>query len=230
VRQFFTVRFWLTLAALGGLAVLALVVAGRQQPEAAGPVAPEEGGRRIDLVTWVYGILPDDGFEMRDGIASADIAVAIDGTRTMIIQQGTPGEITCARFTEIGQCSVAVDLLGDGVLWFSIFDGPPSATVQLPAVREVLDNGWLLLANGWELPHADIVDRVCDDDSSSLSDFISRYGDEATSTFDVERQQIVRVTCPGSLAATTTVTIPLTTTTAVPGAATTVPPTTEEPG
>ena len=205
MRQFFTLRFWLTLAALAGLALAALAVARSQEGDAA-PTVVGEGrtSRQMDLVTWVYTIVPGDGFAMVDGRTTADLAVVLDGTRTMRIVKGTEGEIDCPSLTVPGHCMIAADLLGDAVLWFSIVEGRPSATLTLPAVREVLDDGWLLLANGWEVRHASVVDRVCDDDTASLTEFIRTFRDEATSTFDVERQQVVKVTCPRATATTST--------------------------
>ena len=205
MRQFFTLRFWLTLAALGGLALAAVAVARSQESQAAPtPVGEGRTSRRMDLVTWAYTIVPGDGFAMVDGRSTADLAVVLDGTRTMRIVKGTEGEIDCPSLTVPGHCMIAADLLGDAVLWFSIVEGRPSATLTLPAVREVVGDGWLRLANGWEVRHASVVDRVCDDDTASLTEFIRTFGDEATSTFDVERQQVVKVTCPRATATTST--------------------------
>ena len=120
---------------------------------------------------------------------------------------------------------MAADLLGDAVLWFSIIEGEPSSTLTLPAVSEILDDGWVLLENGWEVRHADVVDRLCDDESASLTEFIRTYGGSATSTFNVEQQQIVRVTCPKVTPTTSTTVDPAATTSTLPfGGTTTVPP------
>jgi len=196
--------------ALGGLALaVAAFARTRDSPAAdglgdAGQVAAE---RTIDLVAWAYAVQPPPGFQMVDGRANKDFAIVIDGTRTMIVTAGTPGEIDCPELTALATCTVAADLLGDGVLWFSIVPGSPGATVQLPAVSEVLDGGWARLANGWVVRHAPKVDRSCPEASASLSDFISTYGDRATSTFNFEQQELVKVTCgrlPEGSATTTT--------------------------
>ena len=238
VRQIFTVRFWLTLAALAALALAAVVVAKTQEPEAeagqlGGAGGDDEGGiRRIDMVTWVFAVMPSQGFALVDGVTSTDMAVVVDGTRTMMVKAGTPGEVNCPNVTEAARCTIAVDLLGDAVLWFSIFQGPPAATVQLPSVAKILDNGWLLLSNGWEVRHAEKVDRLCNEETASLTEFIDEYGTSATSTYDIERQEVVRVTCPrATVPSTTTTTFVLPSTTLFdPNATTLPPPITDEPG
>ena len=214
MRQFFTFRFWLTIAALGGLA-LAVTAFAKSLESDAGPSAADVGTatpeRTIDVVAWVYAVQPPPGFAIVDGRANKDMALIIDGTRTMIITAGTPGEMDCPRYAELAQCTVAADLLGDGVLWFSIIKGVPGSTVELPAVAELLDGGWVRLENGWVVQHAPKVERSCADDTSSLNDFIDLFGAAAKSTFNFEQQQIVKVTCPGGAGATTTSVAPTTT-------------------
>ena len=92
--------------------------------------------------------------------------------------------------------AVAADLLGDAVLWFSIVPGGPDATIELPAVAELVSGGWVRLSNDWVLRHAPKVERSCSADTTSLTDFINTFGDRARSTFDYETQRIVKVTCP----------------------------------
>jgi hypothetical protein len=152
--------------------------------------------RRIDLVSWIYQATPAAGFSVVDGVATTDLALQLDGTRTMVIKAGTPGEMDCPQFAVPAQCTVGVDLLGDGVLWFSIVPGAPGPTVQLPAVTRMLDGGWVQLANDWVVRRASVVERSCPEDTSSLPDFIDTYGKAAASTFNFETQKIVKVTCP----------------------------------
>ena len=206
MRQFFTLRFWLTFAALGGLALAVVAFAKTREstPEQALDVGNATPDRTIDVVAWVYGIQPPPGFAIVDGRANKDMTLTIDGTRRMIIKAGTPGEIDCRQMEKIGQCTVAADLLGDGVLWFSIIEGLPGAAVELPAVAELLDGGWVRLENGWVVQHAPKVERSCAEDTASLNDFIEHFGATAKSTFNFERQQVVKVTCAGEAGATTT--------------------------
>jgi hypothetical protein len=197
VRQFFSPRFWLTLVALGGLVLVLVTVFHNSAAPGIAPVAaqaPPE--RRIDLVSWIYQATPAPGFAVVDGVATTDLALQLDGTRTMVIKAGTPGEIDCPQFAVPAQCTVGVDLLGDAVLWFSVLPGAPGPTVQLPAVTQMLDGGWVQLANDWIVRRAPVVERSCPEDTSSLPDFIDTYGKAAASTFNFETQKIVKVTCP----------------------------------
>ncbi|MDO9174481.1 MAG: hypothetical protein Q7V62_06715, partial [Actinomycetota bacterium] len=172
MRQFFTLRFWLTLLALVGLAVGVAAFARTRESDAEPSVEPGAASseRTIDLVSWVYAVQPPPGFDIVDGRTTTDLALVLDGTRTMIVKAGTQGEVTCERLIELAQCTVAADLLGDGVLWFSIVPGEPGPTTELPAVTELLDGGWVRLANGWVVAHAPVVDRSCPDDTASLTD------------------------------------------------------------
>lgn len=196
MRQFFTPRFWLALAAL---AALALLVAGLDRADRRADVsALQETERQIDIIQWVYLASPGEGFAVRSGVTTADLSLQLDGTRTMVVKKGTPGEVTCSDIEVPGTCTVAADLLGDAVLWFALVDGPPDSTIELAAVRELLGGGKLRLANNWVVNHAPRVERSCPADTSSLTDFINTFGDDATSTFDFESQRVVKVTCPPS--------------------------------
>jgi hypothetical protein len=164
----------------------------------------EPAGRSVDFISLVATAHLPAGFAMVDGRANADLFLVIDAARTMLVKAGTPGEIDCPRLAEPSQCIVAADLMGDGVLWFSLIPGAAGAVVPLPAVVELLSGGWVRLANDWVVQHAPKVERSCADDTTSLTNFIETYGDAATSSYNVEQQRIVRVTCPR---------VPLTTTT-----------------
>ena len=226
MRQFFTLRFWLSLLALAGLALGVAAFARTREPEAAGDSLPPGAAtpdRTIDLVSWVYIIEPPPDFSFADGRTTTDLALILDGTRTMIVKAGTPGEINCPLYSELARCTVAADLLGDAVLWFSVVPGRPGPTVDLPAVTELLDGGWVKLANGWVVPHAPVVDRSCPQDTDSLREFIAAFGETAKSTFDFDRQQIVKVTCPRGASATSTTGVPFTTLPGIPVPGETVP-------
>ncbi len=163
-------------------------------------------GHSIDFIGLVQTAQLPPGFAMFAGRASADVYLTIDATRTMLVKAGTPGEVDCPLIAEPSQCIVAADLLGDGVLWFSLVPGTAGAVVPLPAVVELLPGGWVRLANDWVVQHAPKVERSCADDTTSLSNFIETYGDTATSSYNVEQQRIVRVTCPRTSTSTTTTT------------------------
>ena len=219
MRQFFTLRFLLSLVALAGLALGVAAFAGTRESQSGGDALPPGAAtadRTIDLVSWVYLIQPPPGFDIVDGRTTTDLALILDGTRTMIVKAGTPGEIDCPQYTELARCTVAADLLGDAVLWFSVVPGVPGPTVDLPAVTELLDGGWVKLANGWVVSHAPVVDRSCPEDTASLTEFIDAFGVTAKATYDFERQQIVKVTCPRGASATTSTAVPFTTLPGIP--------------
>jgi hypothetical protein len=199
MRQFFTWGFWLSLVALAGITfgLMAFTDAlDSDDGDAVGPaeVAPD-AERNIDLIAMVFAAQADPGFDIVDGRTTADMQIRIDGFRFMNIKAGTPGENRCATLDQLATCTVAADLLGESVLWFSIVPLGPRNTVVLPAVSELLEGSRLRLANGWVVQRADVVKRVCDEDTASLTDFIRRFGDDATSTFSLDEQQLVSVSC-----------------------------------
>lgn len=234
MRQFLTPRYWLTLLALGGLVLVVNLFVGNADGGVATAPALSllpEGSvpHRADLVQWVSVVQAPAGIEFVDGKLVADVRLAIDATRTMVITAGTPGENTCPKWSEGGQCIVAADLLGDAVLWFSLVPGTPGATIKLPGVVEALDDNLVRLANGWIVRRVSVVERSCDEETTSLKDFVGKFGDAATATFDYELQKVVKVTCPRTSNTTTTEVID----TSVPATETTVPggsTTTLEPG
>lgn len=209
MRQFVTWGFWLSLLALCALVlgVLRLTggVGGDDTGDAAvlrpvsgtGAVAadgtPQE--RRIDLVALVYEAQADPGFDIVDGVANATMQIRIDGLRSMDILPGTPGENRCGALGQLAACAVAADLLGDAVLWFSILPLEQRNTVLLPEVSDLLDGGTALLANGWIVDHAPALTRVCDEDTSSFSDFQRRFREGSITTYSIDEQRLVAVTC-----------------------------------
>jgi len=198
MRQFVSLRFWLSIAALVGLTYGLWYVLVRKDDSVAligKPVtaeAPTE--HRIDLIQPVYNIEADPGFSISDGVTTTDMHLILDANRTMVIKAGTPGEVTCAKLAEINQCVVAADLLGDGVVWFSLIPNPQKANLVLPGATEVRQDNWLLLANGWEVTRAEVVERNCD--TAGINDFVKQFGGSlSTSTFSFEQQKIIKVTC-----------------------------------
>jgi len=195
VRALFSLR---TLAAVVALALLVLVL--RQLTPDSGPVEEDatqgKVHHRIDLLVPVAEAVPAAGFTVdADGRTTADLALVIDAQRTMFIAAGTPGEVSCPAVPTSG-CAVAVDLLGEAVLWFALVEGEAGKNLDLPATVELLEDGHVVLANGWEVPHAYKVERRCAEDTASLTAFIERFGDTSTTTFDLEAQEVVQVTCP----------------------------------
>ena len=217
MRQFFTLGFWLSLLAIGGLTVALVAVTRDDDPQGAqgaqgaqGPQGSLDEGeqgaagagdnvrpieRDIDLIGMVFLAQADAGFDIVDGRTVGNLQIRVDGFRYMNVMAGTPGENRCAALAELAQCAVAADLLGEAVLWFSIVPLSPRNLVELPAPVGLREGNRLQLANGWMVDRAKIVERDCDEDTSGLSDLIDRYGAEATTVYSLDEQRVVRVSC-----------------------------------
>src|SRR5258706_68434 len=216
MRQFVSPRFWLAIAALIGLTYGLWYVLVRKDDTVAviGQSGHHESTEhRVNLLQPVYGIQADPGFAVVDGVATGEMHLALDATRTMVVKAGTPGQITCAKLAEINQCVVAADLLGDAVVWFSLIPNPQRASLVLPGITAVHKDNWVLLANGWEVARSEVVERNCD--ATGLDDFVHQYGGSlSTSTYSFEQQEITKVTCLEQPESSTTTSS--TTTTLVP--------------
>lgn len=204
MREVLSIRFAATIAALLGLAGFVWLVV----PDHSSTIVPTSSGRterHIDFISLVFATTAQQGFAINDGKTTKKMELVLDGTRRIRIPEGTPGEVTCPKMGEFAQCAVAADLLGDSVLWFALVPAPPRQSLPLPPIVEMRKNNEVLLANGWLVQRASVVDRVCRIDTDSLADFLARFGDRSTSTFSYERQQIVRVSCAGDAAEPDTV-------------------------
>ena len=197
MRQFVSFRFWLAIAALIGLTYGLWYVLVRKDNSVAvigQPAAEATVEHRINLLLPVFSIAAEPGFAMVNGVASGDMQLTLDATRTVVVKVGTPGDITCGRLAEINQCVVAADLLGDAVVWFSLIPNPQRASLLLPGITEVRKDNWVLLSNGWEVARNEVVERNCD--AAGLDDFVRQYGGSlSTTTFSFEQQEVVKVTC-----------------------------------
>ncbi|MDO8391474.1 MAG: hypothetical protein Q7V57_13415 [Actinomycetota bacterium] len=238
MRQFFTLRFWMSLVALVALVVAVGWLTAGSDDGAEVAVSDSilssasPAPRRVDLVHWVTTVQAPGGVGVTEGLLDADLALLLDPTRTMVIKAGTPGEMSCPLWEQPGQCTVAARLLGDAVLWFALVPGPTATAIKLPGVVQVLDDNVVQLANGWLLRRVSVVERSCDDDTTSLRNFVDMFGDTATATFSFEQQKVVKVTCPRVRATTTTSTV-LDLSSTIPTAPESLPEgttTTEEPG
>src|SRR6185312_4017293 len=176
VRQFITVRFWLALLAV--VVLLGLVyVTTRGEPKGDKVIAASSGPvtRNVDFVAQVFSFTGAPGFAIDKGRTNGELQLVIDGSRTMVIQDDTPGEIECNHLAEIGQCVVVADLLGDAVLWFAVVPFEQSQSITLPGIARLDDQNVVELTNGWVVHRAPVVDLDCTDDVSTLADFVRRY-------------------------------------------------------
>lgn len=211
MRQFITLRFWMSLLAV--VALLGVVyVLTRSGPSSDRVIAASDGPtkRNVDFVAQVYSFTGDPGFAMAQGKTNGELQLIIDGTRTMVIKPDTPGEVSCNQLAEVGQCVVVADLLGDAVLWFALVPFEQRPSITMPGIVRLDDQNIVELTNGWVVHRSAVVALECGDDVASLTDFVRRFGAEATTTFSFDSQQIVKATCAQSTGTTTTTTIPAT--------------------
>lgn len=193
MRQIFSIRFFAAIGAVFGLFFLLTVVFGGGDPVAEFR-EPEQMGRQIDLVQQVFAAVQAD-FELADdGVTRGSLDIVLDADRTVRVVPGTAGEITCDDLGRIGACAVVADLLGDAVVWFALVPMGPLGTVEFPAIDR-LEDGFAVLVNGWRLPYAPVLDRRCNREFASYSEFRAELGDEFTSIYDVDAGELVAVVC-----------------------------------
>ncbi len=150
--------------------------------------------RGIDLIEVVFAA-SDPAFSVEDGVADRAVSLIIDANRSLGITAGTPGENHCGELDQVGGCAVVADLLGEGVVWFALVPKAGPNRVELPAI-DTLDEGIATLVNGWQVPHAPVLDRRCpDDEFSSYRDLREALGDNFLSVFDTVERRLIAVEC-----------------------------------
>lgn len=195
MRQIFSVRFFAAVGAVIGLfVVLLLALRGGDEVVPAAPTTTVPAPREIDFVDWIYESTNPD-FTVADGRATADTQLVIDGSRRLDIKAGTLAEQHCPQFGEIVRCAFLADLVGEGVVWVAVVPMNPNRTVDLPAI-DTLDEGVATLVNGWQLPYAPILDRICGDfDFASYRELRVALGDDFTAVYSIDQQRLVAVEC-----------------------------------
>lgn len=195
MREIFSVRFFAAVAAVAGLFVVLVLVLRSDDPivlDAAPVTTPAP--REIDFADWIYESTTPD-FAVVAGRAAADTRFVIDGSRHLDIKRGTLGEQHCPAFGQVVACAFLADLLGEGVVWFAIVPINANRTIDLPAI-DTLDEGVATLVNGWQLPYAPILNRICpDDDFASYRELRNALGDDFTAVYSIDEQRLVAVEC-----------------------------------
>lgn len=202
MRQIFSIRFFAAIGAVVGLFFVLVTVFAAGEAIEGGEV--DEGQsveqHRIDLVEQVFSSSnPEFGFD-DDGLATVDTELVIDGTRSVHVVAGTPGELLCADLRQIAGCAIVADLLGEAVVWFALVPMGDNRTVDFPAI-DVLDDGYAYLVNGWQLRYAPVLDRRCEDDDGndvefgSYREFRDVLGDDFTSIYSLDSHQLEAVVC-----------------------------------
>lgn len=197
MRQIFSVRFFAAIGAVVGLFfLLSTIFATREVIESVGndDVVSVEI-HKIDLVEQVFSSTNGQFQVGNDGLAATDTDLVIDGTRSLRVVRGTPGEMLCPDFGEIGGCAIVADLLGEAVVWFALVPMGSGKTVPMPAI-DTLDDGMATLVNGWQVGFAPILDRRCArEEFESYSQFRTLLGDDFTSIFDIDERRLSAVEC-----------------------------------
>jgi hypothetical protein len=197
MRQIFSVRFFAAAGAVVGLFfLLTTVFATREAIEGdddAESVAVEV--HKIDLVERVFSSSNARFWVDVDGLAAGDTDLVIDGSRSLRVVEGTPGEMLCPDFGQIGRCAVVADLLGEAVVWFAVVPMGSGKTVAMPAI-DTLDDGIATLVNGWQVRFAPIHDRRCGPEAfESYSEFRQLLGDDFIAIFDIDERRLSAVEC-----------------------------------
>jgi hypothetical protein len=196
MRQFFTWRFWATIAALAGIGLLVVATVTRTDDElpAAAPAAP--GEHRVDLGALVVAAEMGQGWGIADGATVGQVRFVLDDGSAMSVAPGTPGELTCDALSQLGGCAVLADLLGEAVVWFALVPAGGGQEVTLAPIEDVLDAGReARLTNGWVVPLVDRVERRCDAESTSFRDFLARFGTDHESVYDLTLDEVAALVC-----------------------------------
>jgi hypothetical protein len=202
MRQIFSVRFFMAVGAVVGLFFLLTTIFAAREVIEGGDGAGASGSEehRIDFVERVFSSRDASFGVDEDGVAIGDTELVIDGSRSLRIVAGTPGEVHCDDLAEIGACAVVADLLGTGVVWFALIPMGDGATVDFPAI-DLLEDGRAHLVNGWQLPYAPVLERRCRDDAGddvefdSYREFRDTLGDDFTSVYALESRRLEVVIC-----------------------------------
>ena len=196
MRPLFSFRFVATVVAFAAVVAGLWLVLGRgDDAVVSGPADPVRTEHGIDLIQRAVVVQGTTGDDLVDGLTTAEIRIALDAERTMVITENTPGLIDCPAIAELGGCVVVADLLGDAVVWFALISSEPRNTVTLPGIVALRDDNRVLLSNGWVVPRVPAVERKCADDTASLGAFVQAFGENSRATFSFDEQRIVRVTC-----------------------------------
>jgi hypothetical protein len=193
MAQFFSWRFWAAIGAVAALGLLLFVVTDDDSSIDDYAASVSQENRRIDIANIVVAATADN-FSMKSGYSRGYLNLQLDAARTMRILPATPGDVQCKDYLEPGKCSVVADLLGDAVVWFAIVPSGPRFTIELPPIDELVD-GYAVLDNGWEVRYAPVLDRRCDTDTESFSEFQKKFGKKSTSIIDPGENQITAVAC-----------------------------------
>ena len=204
MRQLLSWRFLAAVVAVGVLAVVAVLLQSSQSGLSGLDSQSGTETRRIDAVSLVVSF-QQENFEMteHDTVSGRlGLNIQIGGEPRLVeIFPGTPGVVECEELVDYA-CAVLVQALGDTIVWFALVPTDPVEPNRflLPAIVD-LQGGYAHLENGWELPYATAIDRSCDPNVASFSEFLDEHGTDFQSVYDLRDQAIVAVTDCGESSA-----------------------------
>ncbi len=196
MRQFATWRFWATIGLLLFFTLVLWTCRGDDGSSSDSGVGTN--ARRVDLMALTSVIRSDTPWSVVDGRMAGNATVVLDNGRTLVMADGTVGESSCAYPDVADACVLVADTLGDGIVWFALVPAPPSGSreLELPAMTELLDGvTYARLANDWEVPLLDKVERRCDIETPNLTAFVQRFAGRHVTIVDLDEQQVSAVRC-----------------------------------
>ena len=196
MKQFATWRFWATIGLLLLFALVPWACRGDGGSSSGSSVGDEP--RRVDLIALTSVVRSESSWSVVDGRVVGNATVVLDSGRTLVLAEGTVGDSSCAYPDVVDACVLVADTLGDGIVWFALVPAPPSGSreLELPAMTQLLDGvTYVRLANDWEVPLLDKVERRCDTETPNLSAFVQRFAGRHVTIVDLDEQQVSAVRC-----------------------------------
>lgn len=157
--------------------------------------------RNLDSFASIMAWDDASGWTVVDGESTGTVGLQLDDGRRVVITAGTPGEVSCGEREIPAACILLADMLGPGVVWFSIVpaNDTTSRAADLPTLVDMVDDGARgVLANDWVVPLTNGVVRTCagDETTRTLRQFIERYAQRGIRTvLDLDIDEIVEVVC-----------------------------------
>jgi len=153
----------------------------------------------VSYTASVVTVQADPNWAAKDGMTTGTARLAMDDGRTLYIAEATLGEISCTDYAMPNACVLLAEMLGDAPVWFALTHATgdePLARLALPPVVDMLNDGDdAVLANGWVVPLATPTKRVCDSATTSLREFIERFGSDMEVSLNLSTDEIDTVTC-----------------------------------
>lgn len=201
MRQLGSWRTWAAIGLLVFLVAVGVVLLDGGSDDARDSSGLQPSVRRVETVASVMEIRASEAFSIVDGVTFGSATLILDDGRVVFLGPDTPGEIACTDLTAPAACILLADMLGQGVVWYSLIsaDDSTSRVVQLPTLVDMVDGGDTgVLENGWHVPLTNGVVRTCAGQprSPTLRSFIESYSSTGIRTvLDLDRDEIVEVIC-----------------------------------